>query len=502
MHSAWKLGLAATLIAAVITAGAAGAPPFSTTDLPDIGEPADQTMSPRDERRIGNEVVSQLYRYGYIDEDPELQDYLVAVGERLVAAGGVSQTPIRFYTIADRRINAFALPGGHIGMNRGLLMAASSESEVAGVMAHEIAHVTQRHIARTQDGVSGATLATWAGVLLAILAGSADADVVLGALSLGQAINVQRQINYTRSHELEADRLGIQTLAAAGYDPQGVVNFFSTLEQQTRLYGSGMPEILRTHPLNTRRIAEARARAERLPEPEAREDLTFQLMQARARVLSQERPGEAMTYFGELIRSEPDNTAYQYGFSLALLRVGRPVAAIEALTPALAKHPRNLNLLLAQGEAFSAARQLRAAHDTFSRVTRLFPRSGAAVLAFADWLIDQGEPVQARALLLDHPDVLNRHVHGYRLLADAAELANDDAEAAFQMANYHFLRGDPGTALAHLDAGLRVAELGPQARARLVARRAEVREALPRNWTPEDRLSRRFDVPTRVGFTD
>ena len=191
---------------------------------------------------------------------PELYDMV----ERL-AQNAQMPTPA-IYIIHSDQPNAFATgrnpENAAVAATTGIMKLLSTE-ELAGVMAHEIAHVTQRHIARTQDGVSGATLATWAGVLLAILAGSADADVVLGALSLGQAINVQRQINYTRNHELEADRLGIQTLAGAGYDPQGVVNFFSTLEQQTRLYGSGMPEILRTHPLNTRRIAEARARAAR-----------------------------------------------------------------------------------------------------------------------------------------------------------------------------------------------------------------------------------------------
>lgn len=216
---------AAGMVAVTPGAVADFSPPFSVADLPDIGEPADQSMSPADERRIGAEVMGQLYRYQIIDEDPELQDYLVKVGQRLLAASNAPETKIRIFTVADDRINAFALPGGYIGMNRGLLMAAETESEMAGVLAHEIAHVTQRHIARTQEGTGVASLATWAAVLLAIIAGGGDSDVVLGALSAGGALNAQRQINYTRSHELEADRLGIQTMSAAGFNPNGVVNF-------------------------------------------------------------------------------------------------------------------------------------------------------------------------------------------------------------------------------------------------------------------------------------
>lgn len=472
------------------------APPFSIADLPDIGEPADQSLSPADERRIGREVVGQLYRYQIVDEDAELQDYLVKMGDRLLAASNAPQTDIRIFTIADRRINAFALPGGYIGMNRGLLMAATTESEVAGVLAHEIAHVTQRHIARTQEGIGTASLATWAAVLLAIIAGSADPDVVLGALSVGGAINQQRAVNYTRSHELEADRLGIQTLSAAGYNPYGVVNFFSTLEQQTRLYGSGVPEILRTHPLNTRRISEARARADNMPPVENEDNQDFELMQARARVLSQARPSESLDYFGQLTRARDPKLAHYYGLALAQVRAGQPEQALETLKPLMEEHPRNLNLMLAQAEAQRAARHTKDAFATYQRAVTLYPRSGAATLEYASWLIDQGEPVEARRLLLRHEQALRDHVRALRLLADAAEMTGDHAESAFQMANYHFARGDAGTALAHLDAGLRIATLGDQERARLTARRTEVRASLPRNWRPEHERARRYDSGT------
>ncbi|WP_029890504.1 M48 family metalloprotease [Polycyclovorans algicola] len=482
---------ATSLVAVMPAAVADFSPPFSVADLPDIGEPADQSMSPADERRIGAEVMGQLYRYQIIDEDPELQDYLVKIGQRLLAASNAPETDIRIFTVADGRINAFALPGGYIGMNRGLLMAAETESEMAGVLAHEIAHVTQRHIARTQEGTGVASLATWAAVLLAIIAGGGDSDVVLGALSAGGALNAQRQINYTRSHELEADRLGIQTMSAAGFNPDGVVNFFSTLEQQTRLYGAGVPEILRTHPLNTRRIAEARSSAAKMPGVENEDNAEFELMRARARVLSQSRPSEALEYYGQLVRKGDASLASHYGLSLALVRVGQPEEALAALAPLIESQPRNLNVLLAQAEAQRAARQIKAAFATYERAVTLYPRSGAATLEYASWLIDQGEPVEARRLLLRHDQALELHVQGLRLLADAATLTGDKAEAAYQMGNYHFARGDAGTALSHLDAGLRIDDLNEREQARLTARRNEVRESLPRNWTPEYERTRR-----------
>lgn len=470
-------------------------PTFSIADLPDIGEPADKSMSPADERRLGGEVVAQLYRYQIIDEDPVLKDYLIKVSQRLLAFSNAPDTAIRVFTIADRRINAFALPGGYIGINRGLLMAAESESEMAGVMAHEIAHVTQRHIARTQEATSAASLATWAAAVLAVILGGGSSDVVMGALAAGGAINAQRQINYTRSHELEADRLGIQTLSAAGYNPYGVVDFFSTLEQQSRLYGTGIPEILRTHPLNTRRIAEARSRAANMPPVENENNAEFELMRARARVLSQSRPSESLEYFGQLVRTGNARPASHYGLALALVRAGQPVQALEALQPLIDENPRNLNVLLALADAQRAARQTREAAATYRRAATLYPRSGAATLEYASWLIDQGEPIEARRLLLRHDQALEQHVQGLRLLADAATMAGDQPEAAYQMANYHYARGDAGTALSHLDAGLRIENLNDREEARLTARRNEVRASLPRNWTPD------YERTRRIGFS-
>lgn len=459
---------------------------FSTLDLPQMGEPADRSLSPAEERRIGREIVGQLYSFNYIDEDPELTEYVARMGYRLASAANMGDWDLEFFVIADGRINAFALPGGFIGMNRGLLMAARSESEVAGVMGHELAHVSQRHIARTQEGTQAATLATWAAVLAAILAGSANPDVVIGALSVGQAINYQRQVNYTRAHELEADRIGIQTMARAGFDPNGMASFFTTLEQQSRLYGSGLPEFLRTHPLNTRRVAEARARAAEMPRVEVRDSLEFPLMQARARVRSHSRPGESLEYFGQLLRSGQDSLANRYGMALAQIRAGQAAAALETLTAALDEAPRQVNLLLALGEAQRMNREPEAALATLDRALSLYPRYAPAIFAKASLLIDQNRPEAARQILLSHEQSLGTQLPTYRLLAEAAQVRGDRAEAAFQMATFLTLRGDHGGALAQLDAGLRLANLGSQERARLQAKRDEVRAALPRNWRPPD----------------
>src|SRR5690606_30792174 len=245
------------------------------------------------------------------------------IGWKLAANSSTTPPPLTFFMIRDPRINAFALPGGYIGFNAGLVLAADSESEVAGVMGHELAHVTQRHLARTAEDTEVANIATWLAAIAAIIAGSADPDVVVGALSLGQTLAYQRQVSYTRAHEQEADRIGIQTMAKAGFDPFAITAFFQKLEQQSRLYGSGIPEILRTHPLNTSRISEAQARASELPHTRPAPSLQFALMQARARVLSAERPSLAVDHFAAKLDAGDDAIANRYGLALALSDLGQ-----------------------------------------------------------------------------------------------------------------------------------------------------------------------------------
>lgn len=453
-------------------------------DLPQMGEPADTAMSPAQELALGKQVVAELYSHNYVLDDPELNDYISSIGWKLTASSQTKSPHLAFMAIADDRINAFALPGGFIGVNAGLLLAASNESELAGVLGHELAHVTQRHIARSQEGEEAASIATWAAVLAAIIAGSANPDVVIGALSVGQAMTYQRQVNYTRANEQEADRVGIQTMASAGYDPQGMASFFVRLQQQSRLYGSGVPEILRTHPLNTSRIAEARARITALPKTTHADAPEFAILQARARVMAANNASEAVDYFTGDIGAGRATAANYYGLSYAYLERGEYTDALKAVETALKEHPRqaNLNLLLAR--IYQGMGRRDEAISTLSRTLKLYPRYAPAVFTYADALIAAGKPEAARQALISHEQALGTLMETYNLLASAAREMQNLGEAAYQMSNYLMLRGDAGGALAQVDAGLRISDLSKQDRARLLAKRQEIREALPQNWRP------------------
>lgn len=470
-----------------------GAP--SVLNLPQMGEPADASMSPAQEAAIGTQVMAELYQYEYVLEDPEITEYLANIGWRLVAAAAQKPPMLDVFMVADPRINAFALPGGHIGFNAGLVIASQSESELAGVMGHELTHVTQRHIARSQEDAGGVgTLATWAAVLAAIIAGSADPNVVLAALAIGQGSLYQKQVNFTRASELEADRIGIQVMADAGFDPDGMAAFFQRLEQQSRLYGTGMPDILRTHPVNTTRIAEARARATAIeagkPPRQVIDSVDYALIKARTRVLVSSRPSEAIESFAAELKSH-DTPANRYGLALALSQTGDYPRAISALKPAFDANNQQPTLALLMAQLRLGAGQTADALALFERTYKSNPSNAPAILRYSQALIEAGKPDQARQILLASEQNFGTRLETYRLLAQAARDAGNNGEASYEMANYLYYRGDYGGALAQLDAGLRIDTLSQPQRARMAARRAAVREALPRNYNPYQSERRR-----------
>jgi len=268
---------------ALLTAIAGG----QEIDLPDMGSPSDGLLSVRTEAQIGRQVYANLVSSGAVITDPELQEYIQDVGMRLVAHADIKRGQyFNFFLVDNPVINAFALPGGYIGVHTGLLLATANESELAGVLAHEVSHVTQRHISRAvyaNQRASTITLATMLGAILAGVAAGADADVIAGAVGISQGMAIEQQISFTRSNEYEADRVAVAVLANAGFDPQGLPDFFETMSRKTSSLIRDVPTFLLTHPVSADRMAETRARVRDQVVTETKESLGFELARARAR---------------------------------------------------------------------------------------------------------------------------------------------------------------------------------------------------------------------------
>lgn len=477
------------LLAAAIFAAAWQAPTGAQTTvdqtLPDLGEPADVALSPAQGITIGKQIVGEMYRYNYIVDDPELSTYINSIGWRLAQHGSKRPPDFHFFPIADNGINAFALPGANIGINVGTLVAADNEDELAAVIAHEEAHVTQRHLARAANQSPIEGLATWAAIIAAMIASAGNPNAVIGGLMAGQSLSAQREINYTRSHEMEADRVGIRTLANAGYDPNAMASFFSRLQQQARLYGN-MPQLLLDHPVNTARMAEATERAKEYPPVKPAYSLAFHLMRARGRVLETDLPADALKYFTAELGAGHETPGNRYGLAMTLHTMAHNAQALDALQPLLEKWPDQRDILLLKAAILDGMGKTAEAVVIARKVLDANPNYAPAILRTASDLITLGKPRQAREILLGHSQSYGTDPQTWELLARAALAMHDEGEAAFQMANYYEARRNPRQALDQIDAGLRLKQLSSDDRARLRARREALMASIPRK-TPNQR---------------
>jgi predicted Zn-dependent protease len=272
--SRWRRSLAALCVSAAagFAAGPAPAQPLNnlpnSARLPTLGDTAREDLSPVVERKLGEEIMREIRRdRDYLDDDA-ISEYLNNFGGGLVdavpGARGETNADFTFFPLRDANINAFALPGGFIGIHSGLLLAAQTESELASVVSHEIGHVSQRHIARMLGAQRQDALLPLAAFILAALAARASPDAAMGVLMGGQGLAVQRQLNFSRDAEREADRVGFQIMSAGGYDTSGMVAFFRRLQSATKVYGE-IPAFLSSHPLTSDRIVDIQARIRETP---------------------------------------------------------------------------------------------------------------------------------------------------------------------------------------------------------------------------------------------
>jgi predicted Zn-dependent protease len=296
--------------------------------LPDLGSAGDTELSPAMERRLGESIVREMRRDPQFIDDPEVSEYLGSLGARLSQAMGARQD-FEFFGVRDPSINAFALPGGFVGVHTGLLNASESESELASVLAHEIAHVTQRHIARMLGQQKQMQIPVLAALAAAILLGRSRPDLASGATVAAQAGAASAQLSYSRDFEREADRIGLQALSGAGYDPRAMASFFEKMQRSQRVSDDGtLPGYLRTHPVTTERIADAQNKVAGLPYKQHLDSPEFHLVRAKLRSESGDAQ-DAVTYYERSVseRRYANEAAARYGLVSALLRARRAQAA-------------------------------------------------------------------------------------------------------------------------------------------------------------------------------
>jgi predicted Zn-dependent protease len=393
---------AATAVALLLALQPLGPGVAQTTQaprLPDLGDESEAGVTPAQERKLGESVVAQIRASGGYLDDPEVNDYLNELGNRLVSAGA-DRFDFEFFAVPDPSINAFALPGGFVGVNTGLVLLAQSESELASVLAHEITHVTQRHYTRSLAGQQRSLLYSLAALAVAIAAsrsGSSSAgQATSAAVASAQALAIQTQLNYTREHEYEADRIGYQRLVRAGFDPTSMATFMDRLQKSNRFADGNAPSYLRSHPITYERVAEAQARAYGERYRQVGDSLDFHLVRALLRSYTG-TDREAVAYFRAALAEGKFNNpvATRYGLVAALLRAKDVAAAKQELATLEAEAPTHPMIDAMAGHVLMESGDLPAAIARFEQALAKYPNKMQLVYDYPDALAKAGRGADA-----------------------------------------------------------------------------------------------------------
>ncbi|MGL5390748.1 MAG: M48 family metalloprotease [Shewanella sp.] len=468
---------AAGALSLILLTGAANS--FANNDLPDLGTAAVNTFSLEKEMVYGDAYMRVIRSSAPILNDPVLSQYLTELGNTLVAHATGVKTPFYFFLLQNDEINAFAFFGGHVGVHTGLFLNAENESELASVLGHEVTHVTQRHLARSLEAQQKTGPATVAGLLGAILLTIAVPQAGMAALATTQALATQSKINYTRLHEKEADRIGMQILVDAGFDPNASADFFGKLASRYR-FTTKPPQMLLTHPLPESRITEARDRAHQYPQRYIPDKLNFQLAKARIQVRFSSYSDDAVLSLFEQQLNKQSYTfkeAALYGKALALFRLKKFPESEKIIDDLLRIDSNNLFYIDTKSDLLVE----RKAHDKaialLEAQRKMKPTSQVINANLANIYIEAGEPAKAIPLLEDMIFLDKQNQLPYQLLNLAYKKIGNQGMEYFSNAELMALGANYKGAIDQLNFAYRASEGNPLQLARIEARIRQFKQA-------------------------
>ena len=419
--------------------------------LPDLGDASGGLLTPSEELELGRSLLREIRRVMPLVDDPEIAFYIDAIGSRLASHAPETPGTFHFLAIEDSQVNAFAMPGGIVGIHTGLIGAARDEAELAAVIAHEIAHVTQRHIARMYARGRDINFATGLAILAGILAASIDPQLAQAAITGGLAFGMQNQLDYTRSNEAEADRVGIQILVSTGFDPHAMADFFERMQELTRGAHDAVPEYLRTHPVTLGRISDARGRAAQMSGDFTRDDTDlFPWMQARARAL-----GEPRRSIAAYEAARDPSPVQRYEAVVAHLELDQIGTATDLLERIPARAAPSLTLALAEVSVLRHQDHFDAALSLLGDLEEIYPEHPLIRRVRALTHHEAGDHIEAVRIadeLLRRQSTPNPTL--LRLKADAADAAGRIAISREAMAEYFFHRGQYSEAIRQFEDAL------------------------------------------------
>jgi len=465
---------------AVLCVGAQTSLCLSQIELPDLGNPSNIYMSKMDEPAIGRTYFRTLQRQGQVVEDPLLQEYIQNLGEKLSSKVQEGDFSFHYFFVPENSINAFAMPGGFVGIHLGLLTNSDNESQLASVLSHEISHVTQRHIARQiGDNVPNILLGA---VLLSAISGSSE--ILEAGAMLAPSMMMQGQIDFTREMEIEADAIGIKTLAASGYDPYAMAEMFNNLSLDGDPRNAAATEFLRTHPTSVNRAASALKQARKLTVKRVADSLGFELTKARIKNIYSATPEKANQYFelkvsglevekNSLTNEEIGNL---YGWALSLTEMGQLREAENILTFLIKTYEEYNHFHLAYAELLIRKGLQTDAIHYIKEIMALSPRNIPITMGYALTELNYGDPKKAHQVLLDLFNSVTPSPSQIMLIAKTANAAEDYADSFSYMAEYYLSIGRFNEATEQLKLALSVEPIDEIQKSKFIARLQEIEE--------------------------
>ena len=429
---------------------------FSTSifsnELPELGSSFDNLINNADEKKIKFQIMQQVYSSNTVIQDPEINDYLNEIGHNLINSSSKDKSEINFFIVNDASINAFAMLGNIIGVHTGLIFAANTESELASVLSHEIAHLTQKHLLRLFDSQSRNSFKSYLALAVAILAARSNPQLAQGAITAASAAQVQNTLDYTRSNEQEADRIGLQILDKAGYDTKGFVDFFSTLQKFNNFTSGAAPAFLRTHPITTDRISEIQDRLKDYKYIQKKNKLEFYLVKSKLKAITGNY-SEILNIFENEIRMKKfiNESAAYYGYIYSLLRHNNIIEArkyFDILIKMQVKSPMIYEL-----NAFLLVKENRYqdAFEIYKKGINEYPYYRAFIFGISNLMLESKKPEQAIELLNNFLINYKNDPIFYNLLAKAYNQKGNYLLEHENLSDAYYFQFDIQNAISQMD---------------------------------------------------
>ncbi|VAW91802.1 Exported zinc metalloprotease YfgC precursor [hydrothermal vent metagenome] len=427
-------------------------------NLPDIGDSGAALVTLEEEERTGEAVLRNIRRAGGLIEDPILVDYINRLGHKLVAASVDKKTSFHFFIIDDSSINAFALPGGYIGVHYGLFLAMRNESELAAVLAHEIAHVTQRHHVRSYASSQYSNTQILAAVIAAIILGGSNPEVGEAAIATAIAGTTQNQINFTRSNEMESDRIGISLLTDAGFNPQSMADTFQILADSARLYGPQIPEFLLTHPVSSTRLADARNRAGDIQQIKRQApELQYHLARSKLRVYTSSNLNDTLKAFQQNLKtgSYLNHKAEMYGYALILIKKENFTQATKIVDLLYKSNPNSIAFKLIQAQLKFKSGKPKMALAQLQKALEIYPLNPILTEYYVELLLKSKQAKRAKAILQTFLRSPAPNPRFYKLLSAVENSLNNTVGAHEALAQFYYDMGLTHSAIEQINIALK-----------------------------------------------